>query len=527
MALGLTRPAIFVLLLCFVAPAWADELRIGMKGMVDGADPHQSYTPNRNVQYHVYEPLVFQDAQLRPYPGLAESWRAVDPLTWAFTLRPGVRFHDGSPLTPADVAFSLMRAKAATGVRTYAAAVRNVVSVEPTGPRTFLIHTSVPTPLQPATLVSVAIVSARAAADATAADWNGGRASIGTGPYKWVKWLPGQEITLVRNDEYWGKKEPWDKVVFRFIPNDSARVAALLAGDIDIADTLPAELYERVQTAPNAKLITTDSIFTNYLYIDSLSASTPNVTGADGKPLPHNPIADLRVREAMDHAINRAGLAERAMQGGATAAGQIAAVGLIGHVPDLKPSSYDPALAKRLLAEAGYPQGFNLALSCTNDRFAGDVRTCQAVGQMLNAVGIHPVIDAMPMAIYARRWATIGPSGSSEFTATISMFGSTSGLASEGMNTIVHTADPERGLGASNRHFVSDAKLDAMLAQVDGTFDDAQREKLTQDAVRYVMAQRLVLPLFFVKASWGVRKDLVLEPRADQYTLATTVRKIQ
>ena len=466
-----------------------------------------------------------QDEHLRPMPGLAESWRAIDPLTWEFTLRPGVRFHDGSPLTPADVAFSILRAKAATGIRTYAAAVRNVVSVEPTGERTLVLRTRAPTPLQPAYLVSVAIVSAKAAADANLADWNGGRAAVGTGPYKWIRWRPSQDVLLERNDDYWGPKEPWERVVFRYIPNDSARVAALLAGDVDVADTLPAELYERIQASDKVKLITVDSVFTNYLYLDSLSASTPNATGADGKMLDKNPIGDVRVRRAMDHALNRQALAERAMQGGATAGGQIAAPGLLGHVPGLEPAKYDPALAKKLLAEAGYPQGFNLALSCTNDRFAGDSRTCQAVAQMLNAIGIKPAVDALPMSVYARRWATIGPTGSSDFTATISMFGSTSGLASEGMNTIVHSADLERGLGASNRRFVSDPVMDAKLEQIDQTFDDAERERLTQAAVRYAMDQRLVLPLFFVKASWGVRKDLTLSARADQYTMAMTVRR--
>ncbi len=509
-----------------VFPARAEDLRIAMKGVVDNADPHQSYTPNRNVQIHVYEPLLFQDAQLRPVPGLAQSWRAIDPLTWEFTLRPGVTFHDGSPLTPADVAFSIMRAKAATGIRTYASAVRNVVSVEPTGPLTFMIHTSEPTPLQPAYLVSVAIVSAKAAANATNEDWNGGRAAIGTGPYKWIRWTPGQDVVLERNPAYWGGKEPWDHVVFRFIPNDGSRVAALLSGDVDIADTLPAELYDRVRASDKLRLVTTDSIFTNYFYLDSHSPRTPNATDADGKVLPVNPLQDHRVREAMDHALNRVSLAERAMQGGATAAGQIAAPGLIGNVPDLKPASYDPASSKRLLAEAGYPKGFNLALTCTNDRFAGDSRTCQAVGQMLTAVGIHAQVDAMPSAIYFRRYATIGPDGRSDFTATIAMFGSTSGLASEGMNTIVRTTDPVHGFGANNRNFVSDPTLDAMLAKVDGTFDDAEREALTQAAVRRAMEQQDVLPLFFVKASWGVRKDLTLSARADQYTLATTVRKI-
>ena len=478
-------PLLAILLaLLLASPALAAELRVGMKGMVHGADPHQSFSPNRNVQLHVYETLLVQDEHLVAHPGLAESWQAVDPLTWAFTLRPGVRFHDGSPLTPQDVAFSIMGAQTATGIRTYASAVRNVASVEPTGERTLLLHMREPSPLQPAFLVSVAIVSARAAQDATTADWNGGRAAIGTGPYRWVRWNPGQDVVLERNPDYWGEKEPWDRVTFRFIQNDSARVAALLAGDIDVADTLPAELYERVRTTPGMQLVTTDSVFTDYLYLDSISPTTPNATGADGRPLPRNPLLDHRVRQAIDHALNRAALAERAMQGGATAAGQVAAPGLPGHVPGLLPVTYDPALARRLLTEAGYPNGLNLVLPCTSDRFAGDSRTCQAVAQMLNVVGVHAQVDALPTVIYFRRWANILPTGSSEFAATMSMSGSTSGIASESMNTILRTTDAERGLGASNRHFYSDATLDAMLAKVDATFDDTQRAQLEQDRFR-------------------------------------------
>ena len=522
-----TLAAVLLLILAWSAPAAADELRIGMKGVVDGADPHQSFSPNRNVQLHVYEPLVFQDAHLLPIPGLAESWRPLDPLTWEFTLRPGVRFHDGSPLTPADAAFSIMRAQAATGIRTYAATVRNVVSVEPTGERTFIIRTREPTPLQPANLTSVAIVSAKAAANATTADWNGGKAAIGTGPYRFIRWRPSQDVQLERNPDYWGAKEPWDRVVFRFIPNDSARVAALLAGDVDIADTLPPELYDRVRSAEGFKLVTTDSIFTDYLYLDSMSPNIVNATGPDGQKLDKNPLADLRVREAMDHALNRTALAERAMQGGAIPADQVAAPGLSGHVEGLEPAKYDPALSKQLLAEAGFPQGFNLTIACTSDRFAGDSRTCQTVAQMLTAVGIKVTVDALPTVIYFRRFATITPSGSSELSAAISMFGSTTGIGSESMNTSFRTPDAERGLGQGNRRFFSDPKLDAMLARIDVTFDDAERERLTAEAVRYAMAQRAALPLVFLKASWGLRRDLTLQPRADQYTLAMTVRRTQ
>ena len=272
------------------------------------------------------------------------------------------------------------------------------------------------------------------------------------------------------------------------------------------------------------QLVTTDSIFTNYLYIDSVSPTTPNATSADGQKLPKNPIAD----PACAKPWTTPSIAPPSPTAPCKAApppparSPPPASSATWHP---RPRHLRPAPRQKAPRRSRIPQGFNLALSCTNDRFAGDVRTCQAVAQMLNAIGIRPAIEALPMAIYARRWATYGPEGSSDFTATISMFGSTSGLASEGMNTILRTANPERGLGASNRRFVSDPHMDELLATVDATFDDQAREQNIEKAVRYAMDRRLVLPLFFVKASWGLRKDLVLIPRADQYTLAMTVRR--
>jgi len=520
------RPLAAASLLALLAgPAAAQELRIAMKAAVDNPDPHQNYTPNRNVQLHVYETLVAQDEHLRPRPGLAESWTSPDPNTWEFTLREGVRFHDGTPLTPEDVAFSLARAGTVQGVRTYASNVRNVVSVEARGPRTVVVRTREPTPQQPGLLAGVAILSARAARDATGEDFNGGRAAQGTGPYRWVRWTANQDVVLERAPAHWGAAEPWTRVTYRFIPNDSARTAALLAGDVDVIDTVPPGLYERVRSSGRHQVIATDSIFTHYLYLDSMSERIANATGADGQPLPRNPLRDHRVRQAMTHALNRTVLAERAMEGGATPAGQVAAEGFQGHVPGMAPPAFDPALSRRLLAEAGYPGGFNLTLNCTNDRFAGDARTCQGVAGMLNAVGIRATVDAQPLSVYFRRWSNIGPNGSSELSAHMSMFGSSTGLANEALTTLVRTPNPARGQGVTNRNFHSDPELDRRLEAVDRSFDEAERERLTQEAVRYAVDRQALVPLFFMRASWGVRRELVLEPRGDGYTMATAIRR--
>ncbi|MDB5379299.1 MAG: transporter periplasmic protein, partial [Rubritepida sp.] len=217
---------LLALLLLLSGAAQAQELRIGMKAAVDGSDPHQSYSPNRNVQLQVYEPLYFQDSNLHPVPGLAETGRPITPTVWAFRLRPGVTFHDGSPLTAADVIFSVQRAKDAQGLRTYASLLRSITAMEAVDDRTLRIHTSAPTPMLPAYLTSVGIVSAAATGgNAAETEFNGGRAAIGTGPYRWVRFSQGDSVVIERAPHYWGPPEPWQRVTYRFIPNDSARVA--------------------------------------------------------------------------------------------------------------------------------------------------------------------------------------------------------------------------------------------------------------------------------------------------------------
>ena len=210
---------LLALLVALAVPAQAQTLRIGMKAAVDGSDPHQSYSPNRNVQMHVYESLVNQDQYLQPVPGLAESWRVIDDTTWEFRLREGVVFHDGTPLTAADIAFSLRRAADARGLRTYSAQLRSFASVEEVDARTVRIRTRGPAPLLHVNLTTIMIVSAAAVgANATEEDFNGGRAAVGTGPYRWVRFTPGSDVTLERAPRHWAPPEPWQRVVFRFIP---------------------------------------------------------------------------------------------------------------------------------------------------------------------------------------------------------------------------------------------------------------------------------------------------------------------
>ncbi len=193
-------------------------------------------------------------------------------------------------------------------------------------------------------------------------------------------------------------------------------------------------------------------------------------------------------------------------------------------MPNLPVPAYDPPRARALLAEAGYPQGFTMTIHCTQDRFAGDARSCQAIGQMLTAIGIRTNVDALPMPIYLRRSATLNAAGAPELSAHLAMFGSSSGIASEGLTALLRTPNAARAHGGWNRTRFSNAEFDAMLDRVDSEFDPATREALTQEAIRWVADQVPLAPIFHVGASWGMRRGLAMAPRADQYTMATEVR---
>ena len=212
----LLRLALAAVLLA--APATAQSLKIGLKAAVDNADPAQLYTPNRNVHLQVYEPLVAQDPQSHLLPGLATSWRSVDPTTWELKLRENVRFSDGTPFTAADVIFTIRRIQVSEGTRTYRIYTRDIAEMEAPDPHTLIIHTKAPAAGLPVNLTAFGIVSAKAAKDAVNEDFNGGRAAVGTGPYRWVRYLPGQSVTLERNPAWWGGAVPWASVEYRFHP---------------------------------------------------------------------------------------------------------------------------------------------------------------------------------------------------------------------------------------------------------------------------------------------------------------------
>ncbi len=502
-------------------PARAADLTIAMASAPSSLDPQfHILTPNEMVAKHVFEPLVQQGPQQQPLPGLAVAWKALDPTTWEFDLRPNVRWHDGTPFTADDVVFSIQRApKVPNSPASYNLYLKQVVSVTARDPHTVIFKTDKPFPLHPFYLSNVMIVQKKAAENATTSDFNSGKAMIGTGPYRFSGWVQGDHADYVRNPDYWGGQELWQRLTIKFIPNAGARVAALLSGSVDAIDNVPATDAPRLKSDGNVAVYAGLSNVVMLLNIDHGSeTSSPFITDKAGKPLTENPLRKVAVRRAISEAINRDAIVSHTMEGGAEVASQMVADLTFGASPRLRPVRYDLEHAKKLLAEAGYPDGFAVTIHGPNNRYPNVAQICQALGQMLARVGIATKVETMPLNIFFTR------AQNREFSLFLTGWGSGSGEASVPLNAVLHTYSPDLGAGAANRGRYSNPDFDRLLDTAMTTFDDAKRAGLLAQANELAMEDVAIIPLHVPLNRWATRKGLSYVPRMDAMTLAVGVR---
>lgn len=511
-------------------PARSAELRIGTAAEATTLDPHyQNLTPNNSLRRHVFESLIGQDERQRLIPLLAESWRPIDDTTWEFRLRRGVRFHDGTEFTAQDFVYTVCRIpNVPTSPSSFTLYTRGIARIETPDAYTLVIHTGVPYPLLPTELTTFGIVSARAAGGmdarfdragctgspaypASAAFDNRSLAS-GTGPFRIAEFVKGDRIVLTRNADYWGAPPPWERVIFRPLTSDAPRVAALLAGDVDMIESPPVQDVARLRATPNLSLLQVLSNRTIFLQMDQASETPRTIAGTGG----HNPLKDARVREALSLAINREAIVRSVMGNAAAPASQLMPPGFFGFNSEIS-LAYDPARARRLLADAGYPNGFTLTMGTPSDRYVNDEKVAQAVAQMFSRIGIRTTIDASTSSIYFSR-ARRG-----EFSVSLQGWGPATGEMSSPLKSVIATPDIARGLGTYNYGGYSNPLADELLGRALVTIDDKDREGLLGKAMKAAMDDFAVIPLHHELATWALRAGLSYKARADQFTLAAEV----
>lgn len=496
-------------------------LTFGVAALPSSVDPHfYNRAANLTLALHLFDRLVQRGPDSSLQPGLALSWKVVSDDVWEFRLRPDVKWHDGKPFTAEDVAFTLVRARGVPGSPSnFGGFIRAVEKTTIVDPLTIRLHTTRPAPDLPGNLANIAIVSRHAGQDASTDDYNSGKAAIGTGPYRLVSYQRGDKVELARNPDWWGKQPEWDKVTLKGIANPSARVAALLAGDADIIDQPPLSNLEQLRGDKRVSVISVPGLRVLFLGPDvTKPGPTPFALDLSDRPLPENPLRNLKVRQALSMAINRQGLAERVMQGAATPTGQWMPPGKPGYLPEMKVPVADLEAPRRLLAEAGYPKGFKLTFHTPNDRFPNDAAIAQVIAQMWTRIGVLTNVDAMPTAVHSPRGLR------HEFLMGLWGWSNNTAEAGGGLINIFGSEAKEAGRGVANVTGYSNPRLDELTAKALSTLADGEREKMLMQAVQLALDDVAVIPLVHLSNIWVARRALGYEAREDEQNWAVGVR---
>ncbi len=519
------------------APAAAQTvLTIGVRSEAASLDPHWTQlSADLQVQEHIFEHLVDLDPASQPVPGLAVSWQPLDATTWEFRLRPGVTWHDGAPFTADDVIFSFDRLAAgiagapASPAFTLAKGGKRWVKIDDL---TVHVLTNGPYPTVAEDLAMVPIVAAHVARGVTpSVDFNSGKAAVGTGPFMFEEFSPGNRISVVRNPNWWGGDPGWDRVVFRPVGQDAARLAALLNGDVDIIDYPPTVDLPQLEANPDFRVSTIPSDRLIYVILGNKSRE-PFVTDNAGNVLFPSPLRDWRVRKAMSLAIDRNAIRDRIMGGASEPTRNIVPPGFFGYVDDLQPDAFNPDEARRLLAAAGYPDGFRVTFQGPNDRYINDARIVETIAQMWTRVGIRTEVDTMPRNIFFSELIRGGPEtfpgfDMPKFSVALTGWGTVAGEATYTVSGILETYNAATGGGNGNFGRYSNVLIDALSIRAKQTIDRTERLALLQQATRLGMEDYAFIPIHFQVNKWAMKASLEHTPRTNERTLAWEVRRVR
>ncbi|MEO4042698.1 ABC transporter substrate-binding protein [Hoeflea sp. CAU 1731] len=516
---------LIVLIMSSVMSVWSfaadSELRVATPND-PSIDPHFLYV-STNAAYarHLYGKLVDLDGDGNVIPSLAVEWKNIDENNWELKLREGVKFHDGSDFDAKDVIASFERVpNVPNNPASYVSNTNMIESITEKDPHTIVITTKMPYALLLRRISGIGIIPSEIAETDTTEDFTSGKAAIGTGPYKFSEYVPGDRYVIERNEDFWGEKPAYEKVIFRIMPESASRMAALLGGDVDLLEGLPPATVETLEERDGFYVAQRPSSRTMWLFIDTHNEVSPFVRDNDGNAMDTNPLLDPKVREALSLAINRDAIVERVMGGLAEPANQIVADGWFSHSPNIPEASYDPERAKALLAEAGYPDGFQLTIHGPNDRYPNDEKVVQAIAQMLTRVGIKTEVATMPKSIY------FGRMNEREFSlAFIGWDNGLTGSSLMSLSAAFHTRDKDAGEGSWNAGGYSNPEFDAAIEKAEGAFDmDEQEQSLIRAMDIMIAEDKAAVPLYTQFVITGAKDTVSYTPRVDEHFSAMAAK---
>ncbi len=502
-----------------IAHADTKELRIGTRSEFV-ADPHAQWSASLLFFYvHYLAPVLSLDKDGKAVPNLAESVTALSDTVWEIKLKPGQKFANGQPITTSDVVATYDRVRNLPK-STYAGIFAGMQEFKIIDDLTLHIITSHPYPIMPTTLTQLVIVPADIAKTATPADFGTTKANVSSAAYKFVEFLPGNRLVLERNEAYAGPRAKWDKVTFRFLPNGAARVAALLAGDVDVIDDVPPSEVATLKKSGKASVFVGESDAVNFFSMDLGRDITPFLTDNAGNPLKSNPFKDVRVRRALSLAIDRNLFRDRVMEGLSYPNSQFVPKKLGGHAHDLPDIVPDIDQARKLMQEAGWGDGFVMTMHCPEGRYPNAAQICQTAAQVLARLRIKATVEMMPRSVFFSRMTDrTGPRGS------FILFGWGASSAGEAnvLQQVIHTYDREKRLGTWNLAHYSNSEIDRVIQESLNIVDAPKRHAIQARAVTMAMEDVAVIPLHTQPVVLASRRDLKIEVYSNFYTLADAV----
>ncbi|MDV2858994.1 ABC transporter substrate-binding protein [Oceanimonas sp. AH20CE76] len=497
---GLNRIAAAMVAAGFAFSVQAADITIAYDADPVSMDPHEQISgATLEMSHLVFDPLVRWTKDFKFEPRLAEKWERVDENTMRFYLRQGVKFHSGNDFTADDVVWTLNRLKSSADFK---AIFEPFAEAKKVDEYTVDLVTKGPFPLVLNTVTYLFPMDSQFYTGTTEDGKDKGELAkhgstfastnpSGTGPFKLKFRQQGVKVEYERNADYWDKNSPGnvDNMTLVPIKEDATRVAALLAGDVDFIKPVSPNDHKRVQSAGDVKLVTESGtrIITFQMNQDRFE-----------------PFKDVRVRQAVNYAINQEGIVQRIMRGFGTTAGQQAPAGYVGHNPELVPL-YDLDKAKALMAEAGYADGFKISMIAPNNRYVNDYRIAEAVKAMLARINIDVELKTMPVAQYwpefdkcAADMLMIGWHSDTEDTANFSEF-------------LTMTRNEETGRGQYNCGHYSNPELDKLIEEANIETDGDKREAMLQKAERILYDDAAFVPLHWQDLAWGARNNVQAE----------------
>ncbi len=505
--------AILALAAALATPAHAQTLRWAAQNDILTLDPHsQNHATTNAIMSHAYEGLTRYSATYQVEPALATKWTYLSPTQVRFELRKGVKYHDGTPFTADDVIFSFGRIKQPQGtMQIYVTGISDIKKIDD---HTVDFILSAPNPILLRNIIDFRIMSkawAEKNRSANVQDYKAkeenyaSRNVMGTGPYKITGWTPEQRITMTINNDWWDKHTGNVKeVIYTPIKSDPTRVAALLSGDVDMLTDLPTQDVARLRADAKLKIVDGPEVRTIYFAPD-IGSPELKYSNVKGK----NPFADKRVRQAMSMAIDREAIKRNIMRGLSIPAGVMVAPGVNGNTPDVDtPTKVNVDAAKKLMADAGYPDGFEVRLNCPNNRYVNDEEICQAVVSMWARIGIKAQLAAENMATFIQKVQN--------FDSSLYLLGW--GVATyDAQYTLQSLVRTRSGGPDGNFNFskISDKEVDRLVDAMKTETDVAKRNALIHDALVRTRDEVLLIPLHHQMRPWAMKAGVTTVHRSD------------